>query len=371
MKKPLVSVLCLTYNHDKYVAQAIESILQQKVDFPVEVIIHDDASTDTTVQVIEQTLAKNTNPNIYFKTTFEKQNQYSQDRTQYVNDMFETAQGKYIAVCEGDDYWTDEEKLQKQVAVMEANPQFSLCFHPVKVHVENKKAADYIYPDPAEHIAYTVDELVRRNFIQTNSVMYRKQEYSELNSRVMPFDWYMHLYHARFGTIGYLDEVMAVYRRHASGLWADSYTDQDALLRKFGIQWTALYMELLKMFKKKHLQQLIHGSIVEMIGKLADIDSKYKDNLLERLCLQQPGAMLIYVANLRSEVATLSDHSEKQAAVIEDSVAHAQRLEERNRELEIQNAELLGRNTQLERQFLLRLKRVIKRRVSKHVRRQK
>ena len=107
---PLVSIACITYNHENYIRDAIEGFLMQKTTFPVEIIIHDDASADNTAQIVKEYTDKNSD---LFIPIFQTENQYSQGNKPLANFVFPRAKGKYIAICEGDDYWTDPYKLQK------------------------------------------------------------------------------------------------------------------------------------------------------------------------------------------------------------------------------------------------------------------
>lgn len=128
METVVVSVHCLTYNHEKFIAEAIESFLMQKTNFKFEILIHDDASTDRTPEIIKEYELKY--PGL-IKPIFQTENQYSKRKsfnTLNLNNLIR-AKGKYIAVCEGDDYWIDPYKLQKQVDMMEKNPNCSLCVH--------------------------------------------------------------------------------------------------------------------------------------------------------------------------------------------------------------------------------------------------
>lgn len=121
--EPLVSIDCITYNHEAFISEAIESFLMQKTDFTFEVLIHDDASTDQTANIIRKYEKKH--PDI-IKPIYQKENQYSQDVEISRQFQFPRARGKYIAFCEGDDYWTDPYKLQKQVDFLEAHPDHGL-----------------------------------------------------------------------------------------------------------------------------------------------------------------------------------------------------------------------------------------------------
>lgn len=123
---PLVSISCITYNHEAFIRDAIEAFLMQKTTFPVEILIHDDASTDGTPRIIREYEEKY--PNLIFPI-YQTENLYSQGTKISINFQYPRARGKYIAYCEGDDYWADPLKLQKQVDFLEANDEYSFCSH--------------------------------------------------------------------------------------------------------------------------------------------------------------------------------------------------------------------------------------------------
>lgn len=130
MTKPLVSVCCLTYNHENYIRECLDSFIMQKTNFAFEVLIHDDASTDKTADIIREYEVKY--PNI-IKPIYQTENQYSKGVKPTFEFNFPRAQGKYIAMCEGDDYWTDPLKLQKQIDFLEAHPDYVLSCHNYKI----------------------------------------------------------------------------------------------------------------------------------------------------------------------------------------------------------------------------------------------
>ena len=121
-----VSVLCATYNHEEYLRQTLDSFLNQKTDFPFEVLVNDDASTDSTGDIIREYAAKY--PDV-IRPFYQKENLYSRRINLYDVVFFPACRGEYIAVCEGDDYWNDPEKLQLQVNWLDTHPEYSACVH--------------------------------------------------------------------------------------------------------------------------------------------------------------------------------------------------------------------------------------------------
>ena len=246
----LLTVICPCYNQEKFIQQTLEGFVRQKTDFDFIVLAGDDASTDGTADIVRQYGEKY--PNI-IKPVLRTENVGAACNAR---DLYQQATTKYLAICEGDDYWTDERKLQKQVDFMEANPGCSVCFHPVAVWNESEGSRKGIFPEPATRfnkLSLTLGDLLRHNFIQTNSVVYRwrfRENDPELkafvNSDMQPADYVLNLLHAETGTVECLDEVMAVYRRHAGGMWAGASAADEWFL-KYGLPFLNF-----QAFKEKH-----------------------------------------------------------------------------------------------------------------------
>ncbi len=133
---PLVSVKCMTYNHENYISNALDGFIMQKTNFPFEILVHDDASTDKTAEIIKEYETKF--PKIV-KPIYEIENQYSKKNGSHHKKIDASIKGKYIAFCEGDDYWIDENKLQMQVDYLEKNNQIGLVYTYAKVYFQDKK----------------------------------------------------------------------------------------------------------------------------------------------------------------------------------------------------------------------------------------
>jgi len=217
----VVSVCCSTYNHERFIAQAIEGFLKQETTFPIEILIHDDASTDGTPDIIRRYTDKHAN---LIRPIYQVQNQYSKGVKIYATYLWPGARGKYIALCEGDDYWTDPLKLQKQVDFLEARPRYVLCYHKaVNFYEDGSRPTNYLPVAPHKHPMDINDLLGTGNTFATASVVFRNGLLSELPAWYysMPVgDWPLYVLLAQQGDIGYLDEVMSAHRTHAGGMWA-------------------------------------------------------------------------------------------------------------------------------------------------------
>lgn len=204
----LVSACIITYNQEKYIRQCLEGAINQKVDFDYEIIIGEDKSTDATLAICSEYAAKY--PHLVKLINRSKNLGVAGNWAETI----QACSGKYIALCEGDDYWTDMNKLQKQVHFLEANPGYTICFHKVLVLKNNELVDDWITAPPKD--ATDIHDLIESgNYIHTPSVIFRNRNI------VVPapflisptVDFFLYVLLTQDGAaIKYLDEVMCVYR---------------------------------------------------------------------------------------------------------------------------------------------------------------
>jgi glycosyltransferase involved in cell wall biosynthesis len=215
--QPKVSVVLLTYNHEPYIVEAIDSVLLQETDFPFELVIVEDCSTDRTREIITEYQARN--PGIISLVLAESnQNDFRAWAQAIVQ-----ARGQYVALLEGDDYWTSPHKLQKQAGFLDENPDCTICFHNVKIVSQDKDRPPEDYNDSDQKLLTTTEDLWHRNFLATCSVVLRKGVVTEIPDwfHEMRFgDWPLHIIYSEHGHIGYLPETMGVYRLHDKGLFS-------------------------------------------------------------------------------------------------------------------------------------------------------
>lgn len=269
---PKVSVLTICYKQEKYIAQAIESFVAQKTSFDFEVIIGDDASPDGTPAIIREYAEKY--PHLIKPILREKNIGPGAN----IKDIYNRASGEYIAICEGDDLFTDTHKLQVQADYLDAHPEVSICFHPVNVFYQNKERQDKEFRPKR----ISVEELLKHNFIQTNSVMVRRRNYEDMPTDIMPGDWYMNLYHAQFGQIGFIDKVMSAYRKHDQGIWWGARPDSDEIFKKWGVAQFKTFMRILKMYgDKPAYRKIILEKINVHLRKLIRTDEKFGTSLFK------------------------------------------------------------------------------------------
>lgn len=218
-----VSVSIITYNHQNYISQAIDSVLMQKTNFDYEIIIGEDDSEDNTRAIVKEykerypdriKLFLNSRENVIYV------NRRPTGRWNAVNNL-KHARGQYIALLDGDDYWTSPEKLQKQVQFLENHPECAICFHNVEILYEDSKEKKLFYEKKVKPF-HTISDLALRSTIPTCSTMFRSRlfgEFPEWYYKMPMGDWPLNLLNAQYGDIGYIDEVLGVLRRHRGSFW--------------------------------------------------------------------------------------------------------------------------------------------------------
>lgn len=214
--KPLVSIRCITYNHENYISDALDGFLMQKTTFPFEIVVHDDASTDSTADIIRKYEEKY--PNIV-KPIYETENQYSKPGYPLGKIVNSALKGKYVAFCEGDDYWIDENKLQMQVDFLESHSDYSMCYTKAKQYFEN--IAKFSKHTFGEKIRDYEELFIYGCKIPTPTVVCRKKTLDDYNTefyyKVDRTGWRMGdlpqwLYFFRKSKVKYFPRKTSVYR---------------------------------------------------------------------------------------------------------------------------------------------------------------
>ena len=222
-----VSVCVTTYNHAPFIAECLDSVIAQRTDFPVEIIIGEDDSSDGTREIVKEYARRQSDRIRAFYRAREDVihiNGRPTARRNFLSGL-DQARGEYVALIDGDDYWTDELKLQKQVERLDAAPECAICAH----KIYDADARGGARPNLKDG-HYKIDILLRSNCLPTVSLLFRNHLFSEYPSwfeSVVLADWSLNILNARHGSIMYIDEIMAVQRRHAGGTWTGrSHVDQ-------------------------------------------------------------------------------------------------------------------------------------------------
>ena len=225
-----VSVCCLAYNHASYIRQCLDGFLMQKTNFPIEILIHDDASTDGTQDIIREYEAKY--PDI-IKPIYQKENQYSKGISISLTYNWSRAKGKYVAICEGDDYWTDPYKLQKQVDFLESHPDYVMCSHRFNQYIQDKNLLEEEKNLTFQGADYDLKNLIGGKWLtQTLTVMYRRSalDLKEYESYGMSMDIILFYVLLKNGKGYCFPNIMGTYRLHGGGTWSEVSLNQRRLI---------------------------------------------------------------------------------------------------------------------------------------------
>jgi RimJ/RimL family protein N-acetyltransferase/glycosyltransferase involved in cell wall biosynthesis len=224
-----VSVFVMSYNHEKYIAEALEGILNQKVDFDFDIVLGDDFSKDATREIILDYAIKYPGK---FKLLF-----YPKNISAVVNQIwvFKNCSGKYIAICEGDDYWTDEYKLQKQVDFLEANNEYTMCFTGYKIKNELKNEETVI---DSQYGAITIEDVIKENLFSTATAMFVSKYFNpqiEWFHKMSFGDWtlYLVILFQSKKKAYCLQDITSVYRIHGGGIHGNLHASNLQLIKAY------------------------------------------------------------------------------------------------------------------------------------------
>ena len=226
----MVTIRCTVYNHEPYIRECLEGFVMQKTNFRFEAIVHDDASTDGSAAIIREYAEKY--PDI-IKPIYQTENQYSKRDGSLRRILNEHMHGKYIAMCEGDDYWIDPLKLQKQVDFLEANSNVSLCIHGNYIN-ENGRLNISKRNNYKEYLSVG-DIILKGSNVATNSFVYRSQyvvDRPEWMNKFKVGDYPLILLLGTKGTVRFFNEPMSVYRISSTGSWSEKMKNSSTLRKE-------------------------------------------------------------------------------------------------------------------------------------------
>ena len=248
-----VSVSCLVYNHEKYLRKCLDGFVMQKTNFKFEVLIHDDASTDGSQDIIREYEQKY--PDL-IKPIYQTENQYSKSINIGRTYQYPRAKGKYIAFCEGDDYWTDENKLQKQYDALENHPQCGMCVHETTCVNEDGSPNDRVFPLVHFDSGVISGSKIIQNYpewlFHLSSFFIRKDLLFKLyydNTQLCKLcpvgDTLIQYFSAVFTDYYYIDSKMSTYRWFSDGSWTKRLRTEDRI-----VETNNRFIEFTKEFKK-------------------------------------------------------------------------------------------------------------------------
>jgi len=291
MSRPLVSISCITYNHRKFIEKCLDGFLEQKGDFSFEILIHDDASTDGTAEIIKEYQKKY--PEIV-KPIFQKVNQWSLgQRGMNARYNFERAKGEFIALCEGDDYWIDNFKLQKQLDILKNNIQYSACFSDATIVDQEGVIVKDKYCRFQKGQRLTLKDIIGSSggFYPTGSLLFRKN-FDKLPSFALNYtsgDRVLALFLGSRGDLYFLNERTCAYRVHSGGAYTSIMNDniKRNILRRENISLLKQFNSYTDFKYDKEFKESISGlSKLTLINlendKLSSRDLKLIKNLKPR-----------------------------------------------------------------------------------------
>jgi len=272
LESPLVSVCCITYNHEKYIADCIRGFLNQRTSFQVEFLIHDDASTDSTQSIIRDLVGSDDR----FKLILRTENIKSTGAMVF-HILVDIARGKYLAYCEGDDFWSDPHKLEKQVALLESNEgKYVICAHKIN-ELNEFNGQERIFPIIEELSEYDVKDFIKENVVGTSSLVFRREMgfplYPAWSKGLVFGDWLLILNILENGKrpIVVIPEVMSTYRINSTGIHGSARSSSDKLYRAYRLHLSFINTIQNYLLKDKHYVLPILKKQIDTYVKLVSL----------------------------------------------------------------------------------------------------
>ena len=261
-----VSVPIITFNQAKFIGKAIESVLAQQTDFDFEILVGDDLSTDGTRDIITDYAQR------YPDKIVPVLHPHNMGRNGMFNTLetYKLAKGTYLAAMDGDDYWIDPLKLQKQVDFLDANPNLAVCFHNAKIMYEDGSPSEILNPDD-QKVVTTIEDLIGTEeiwYMATSSVVFRNviETYPKWFMESVSGDIPRYVLLAKYGDIGYLPDVMSVYRKNTNGTsFTDKYDDADFLQNRIDMyvginqEWGFRFDTILKKNMARYYHKMLEA----------------------------------------------------------------------------------------------------------------
>lgn len=284
-----VSICCLVYNHEKYLRRCLDGFVEQRTNFKIEVLIHDDASTDHSREIIEEYAEKY--PEI-FRPLYQKENQTSKGRKVSLEFQYPRIRGKYVAWCEGDDYWTDEMKLQKQYDMLEKNADKVFCTHIVRSISESGELLNDTHPTNLNIPMHLESEVwikmllgdspyqfhTSSYFARADVLLQHINNYPEFMVRAKVGDVPIMMLYATYGGCIYLDQEMSCYRKQSVGSWSQRMRSNSSM-REQTILASIDSFKAYDEFTNKEYTHLINNVCLREEFKYLQAKKNYKEML--------------------------------------------------------------------------------------------
>lgn len=275
-----VSAYCLVYNHEEYLRDCLDGFVNQKTDFDYEVFVHDDASTDGSKKIIEEYAEKF--PNI-IKPIYQTENQYSKRIAISSTYIFPKMTGEYVAICEGDDYWCDNTKLQQQVEFLDNNPEYSACVHNTKIlnFLINEEKDMYKHNEDTDIV---FEDVIKRGgaAFHTSSIMYRSEYLFDrpfFFTKAKGFgDYPLAIYLATSGKIRFINKIMSVYRCGVDGSWTSKHNTGKGIIGAINFANSCIDMlNEVNVYTNYKYKEIIDNIILTRQFEVSNLSGNYKD----------------------------------------------------------------------------------------------
>ncbi|MCG3710616.1 glycosyltransferase [Aliarcobacter butzleri] len=282
-EKPLVSVYVITYNHEKYISEAIDSFLMQKTNFPFEIVIGEDCSTDNTRKILEE--YKKKYPNIIKLIVSENNVGMHENGKRTIKEC----KGKYLAICEGDDYWIDKDKLQLQINEMRKYPNIDLSFH--LASTINNLGQEIKPKLEKKDKLYSLKEIITADFhlVQTNTIIIKKEKMDKLNfdliSKSPAGDIWLKISGAIPNGVLFINRIMSTYRVCSESSWSSSLHEEKKFIKfvedmmksieSFDKYWGFKYTKSFFIYKNMYIDVVMRRNINQNLKN--DFINKYRD----------------------------------------------------------------------------------------------
>ena len=290
MSDILVSIVCITYNHEKYIRDTLEGIINQKVSFGYEVIVHDDASTDRTAEIIKEYEEKN--PHI-FRCIYRKENRTSKEGVAWERELYRMCRGKYIALCEGDDFWIDYHKLQIQVEWMENHPEYIMTAHnALRLNCGTGECVS-INPYEENRELFPRDIILQKDGNLPTASLVMRHDIKEIESFYYKCgigDFVLQLFCISKGRVYYFDRIMSVYRfNHEGSWWSGTINSEEKYIIHY-IKMIRLFDEYSIYVKGEYdewLEEAKQNCLWGILNRSKSLTDKKYNQLMERIELDE------------------------------------------------------------------------------------
>lgn len=295
----LLSIRCIVFNHEPYLRKCLEGFVMQKTNFRFIAIVHDDASTDNSAAIIREFEEKY--PDI-IKPIYEEENQWSKHDGSLKRILNEHTVGKYVALCEGDDCWTDSNKLQKQVDFLEAHPDYSLCFHNAVVHWVDGSAPDRLMMDGTySEREYKAETLYTDWFYATASLVFRRsvydcKAYKQFQTKNMIIgDVPLMMSATTVGKIYGFTDIMSIYNRHNMGV-SSQYEFYLCIFRLEMAVAEIIDGNICKLWRQVKMKYAVRRAFFELYTKR---NTSFFVDVVKMACKNYPFAFLYWIATTK------------------------------------------------------------------------